>query len=160
MENWPKDHLPDPVDSNYAGELAVSVNRAKFDSNYVRQVLRNSQERVALSLQWSFTKSQYRLFRAFVASKLNNGADQFYIELWFGDIPQEVVARFVNGTYQFTYNEGLWNVSAVLEIDEVPTLSESDYEEIVEISEDPELLMLSLTRFNTFVDESFYEHLT
>jgi hypothetical protein len=134
METWPKILLPDPADMGYSGGIESSIQRSNDEAGAIQQRARSTEETTTLTVQWTFKPWQFLLFRAFVKHKLHLGADNFNIDLWFaGDTDaEECVARFVDGIYQFTFSEGLWKVSAMLEVENAPAMTEAEYDAILD----------------------------
>lgn len=127
METWPYSVLPDPT-INYSSDNRTSVVRTQMDSGRVRQRKRFSTDVKQIAVSWVLTNHQYQMFQSFHRFKLNLGADFFFMDHWFGDEPQQVKARFMDGAYASQYVDGRWMVSGTMEVEEVPVIGEGLYD--------------------------------
>lgn len=120
METWPgTPHLPDigrQLDITQISSLARSTaagnidQRARFDVEVQRH-----------NVRFVMSDFEYGFFRAFMKHKISNGADWFLIHLAFKEVTESVAARFVDATYKAEHDNGFWQVSATLEVENVPT---------------------------------------
>jgi hypothetical protein len=100
---WP-DSLPLPSVSNHArsGNPFVLITEMESGRKRVRRNL--DLTRQILQVQWNFTRDQFDQFRQFFEKDLNRGVNSFEV--------LEGIAAFHPPTYSFTYEDGLFSVTA------------------------------------------------
>lgn len=131
MYIWP-DYFPAP-DVTFGGNAQSSVTRTKMDAGTFRQRQRFTTGTRTYSATWTLTDEQWDIFQAVLAYELSNGADWFTIALPIGEGLTTCTARFVNGNYSHTHTGVLyWKVTAALEINSLSTLTEDDYQFLVD----------------------------
>lgn len=121
-------NLPGPSFNGFGVEQRDTVIRTPFVSGLVRQRNTFSYVPPMVSVQWYFTSAEMRLFEAFYRS-LNNGADWFDVPVTLPTGTSMRRARFA-APYQGPSpwgNSQKWTVSAMLELQDLPTFSGDDY---------------------------------
>lgn len=116
MIPWPTD-LPVPL-LDASGKPDHSIISSSLDSATVRRRLRfKGNFSVVLSISWAFTIQQYRDFKEFYATTIDNGASLFSIDLRYPETSELLawVVRFQD-SYNANYQEGLWSVAATFEL--------------------------------------------
>lgn len=102
---------------DYSGGVRNATIKSNEDHGYLYRRARRNTAYADLSVVWVLTPRQYALFRTFYDTTLSNGATQFEIELRYPKNTEltEWVVRFQAG-FDATYQEGIWNLSAGMEI--------------------------------------------
>lgn len=87
-------------------KLMAAIRRSRHERSYN-----------TLTVTWVLTGSQYAAFKAFHKTDLGNGAAHFKLELKYPK-DTELTAWEVSfsGGFAATYNDGLWQVEAVLHL--------------------------------------------
>lgn len=130
MEAWPS-AFPAP---RQAYRLAVSapVATSQFEAGPPLQRLRFDDEIDYVNVQWRFTDYQHALFKQWFAIKIKYGTKKFTMDLQLSDVDgwQSYECGFhitTETNYQSTYvpDSHLWDVSAVLFVENVSLLDEA-----------------------------------
>ena len=99
-----------------------------------RQRRRSVVELRKVSISWEFNDDDYMLFQSFFYYKLNGGNDWFEISLPMGGGFRTCIVRFFEATYKTSAAQVLfWNVSATIEIQELPPISEANFDTMVSV---------------------------
>lgn len=131
------DFLPRPS-QNYNLDVNASIGRTQMDSGRIRQRRRFTSTKDQIAVVWQFTDQEFAMFTSFVKFKINDGADWFTAEIVTGNGIQEQTVRMQGGNYQSAYRSHFnWNVSAVLDVQEIAMLSEEAYDLIIDMDIDP-----------------------
>lgn len=102
---------------DYSGNVRNATIRSSEDNGYMYRRSRFNTAYTDLTVSWVLSPTQYALFKTFFDTTLSNGASQFEVELRYPKNTEltEWVARFGAG-HEDQYEEGMWNVSAPLEL--------------------------------------------
>lgn len=138
MPSWPNT-LPD-VSWTLSAEPEPVVIRTEMSSLRVRQRPRFTVTRMRQNVKWLLTGEQYAQFQTFVRRTLGNGSAFFSVDLPFGSGLETVQARFVSGSYKVAHVDPYWQITAVLEVINPPTMSEEDYDYYVTLGFDLDTL--------------------
>jgi len=143
--------LPAPSVS-YSFEVSSDKIRTKERTALYKNRQRSDVRIYTVSVDWQFTDSQMEIFRLWFRDDLSEGSEIFDIDLFFGDGVKTNEAKFVKGSYNYSYSENLnWNVSAALEVwdaDVVDVLS--DYYTTMMAQLSALQLPLSMANLETF----------
>lgn len=130
METWPS-YLPNPS-VNYSGDRKSAVLRTKGAGGIAVQRLRFDRELWTYKVSWSLTDFQYGMFQSWFLHKLAAGSAWFTVSLGFGDGLTPVTARFGEAKFSAQQTSSLnWSVSATLEVDYGPVLTEAQYDTLL-----------------------------
>jgi len=112
---WPST-LPLPF-VDYNGEPRNGVVMGKEKDLVILRRSRFERSYTTLLVNWVFTDAQFTAFKTFYKDTLGLGASQFKIELRYpsNSVLTEYSVRISEG-FEATYQEGLLNVAAVLEL--------------------------------------------
>lgn len=135
METWPVSILPDPTLS-YTSANSNSVIRSKFDTGRVRQRLRFTADTKTQGVRWTFDDIQFAVFQGWLKQRVANGADFFLMNLPLGDGIKQYQVRFVQGTYNASYQEPRWIVTVSLEIEDAPVLAPEIVDALIDLGSD------------------------
>lgn len=116
MITWPTD-LPLPY-TDATGAPAHAILASSYDTARIQRRLRFSGDAcIELGVTWELTIGQYEDFKAFYLEDLHNGASLFQLELRHPKTTEltEWVVRFAQ-SYEASYDEGVWSVSASLQL--------------------------------------------
>lgn len=150
MEIWPYSLLPDPI-RTYSIDRVGSVVRTNMDSGRIRQRKRFTRDIRMFSVEWLFDDFQFEVFQSFFAHTINQGSDFFTVDLWIGDGFSSVSARFENGTYQTSFTDPHWAVSASLEVENAPVLSNDTLTHLIYIGTDLDSFIFQQNRFHIYI---------
>jgi len=155
MPTWPQNVFPNP-DGSFAAQSATTTIRTKMEGGRSRQRSRFSQEVRAYNAVWTFTDVQYLMFQTYLANTLNNGTVWFEILLPNGDNGlQSYTARFKDGIFKSNYVPVLhWRVSATLEVEDVPLLTDEVMELLLAINGDVYALEAAANLLYILVEET------
>lgn len=101
---WP-DALPIPS-ANYGGSYKTPTVTTQFTSGKIRRRKIGRTSVKAVTLEWLFTPDEYDLWEIFYRDEINDGCNQFTLNMTTGGILQtgEHVVQCV-GDYSFTHEE-------------------------------------------------------
>ena len=143
--------LPNPSVS-YSFEVSSDKIRTKERTARYNNRQRSDVRIYTVSVDWQFIDSQMEIFRLWFRDDLSEGSEIFDIDLFFGDGVKTNEAKFIKGSYNYSYSENLnWNVSAALEVwdaDVVDVLS--DYYTTMMAQLSALQLPLSMANLETF----------
>lgn len=105
--------------------------RTVFEGGNSRQRRTDSGSRYNVAVKWRFTQSQFEIFCAWHRYKINDGFDQFYIDLFVRGSLQSILVQFVDGIYSSTLNAGYWDVIGTLETFTPVTITEAELDAIL-----------------------------
>jgi hypothetical protein len=120
--------LPAPGVSGYSLAPQENVIRTDMESGPARQRRRFTREATTINLTFLFNRTQMGVFEYWFNNDAQHGAAWFNISLANGAGITTVQARFV-GPYKATARPGLFfDVTAEVEVDQMPTISQAEYE--------------------------------
>lgn len=149
MSTWPIT-LSDVTPQISQDEIPIT-RRQKMSSGRSRQQAQYTAKNQIHMVSWLFTAAQLEIFQSFVRFTLNGGADAFTVELPFGNSLEVCEARIPEGRYSVRNVGGRWLVTAPLEIETVPVMSEDDFDLFVELDQDLEELEIATNRLHYLV---------
>lgn len=121
--SWPA-ALPLPL-IDYSGKPRTTTVASPTDNAQIKRRSRSDKTYVSASCSWVLDIAQMDSFKTFFEDTLGNGAAAFSIELRY---PRNSTLDFwetrFTGEYQATYQDGLWQVSAELDILNLVSLAE------------------------------------
>ncbi|MGA7673552.1 MAG: hypothetical protein WCA78_00725 [Rhizomicrobium sp.] len=124
---WPEAVLlPEPLNDQFAHQLADPINRADFSSGDIEQTRPFTAAATLFDISWPFTNAQYKTFRAFVKWRLADGEKWFTIPFFHGSDYDDRTVRFVKKTLGSSRNGYDWIVKAQIEMRDFAPLSEAD----------------------------------
>lgn len=126
METFPEHLLPDPSYEPYSIAHESSILRTTMESGRVRQRRTDTSTVTTVKVLWNLKWDEYNYFTAWHKYKLHDGTDTFLIRLKGLRERTLCQARFVEGNFSMIFVEGMFRVSANLEIYNAPTLSEAE----------------------------------
>ena len=115
--SWPST-LPLPyIDYNGTPRNSTTVGPIE-DGNHVQRRSRSRKAYFSITMQWVLKPSELEAFQTFFDTTLGNGTAAFSIELRFPKNSEltEWMVRFDGDGYQTQYQDGLWQVSADLDL--------------------------------------------
>lgn len=118
VPSYPNDQLPIPRASNYNGKTEELNIRTQMESGRYRQRRRFMNTLKMLNLQFRFTPSQFWFWRLWVVEGIGNGVSYFTILMRINDTLTTEKVRMV-GDYSFSFSEGLYDVSCVVEVEDL-----------------------------------------
>jgi hypothetical protein len=138
---WPAG-LPQEPQTDFSVKAQPNILRTQMDGGNIRQRLRFTQENSNISLTWEMTDTQFMFFASWHRHVLNYGMNWFILSLPIsGGGYADTRVRFPAGEYNQQYvHVGRWKISASLETEARPVLSEGALELISEYGNDPEAL--------------------
>lgn len=131
MLAWPTSVLPNPT-TDFSQDNQASVTRTTMQSGRVRQRRWSTSDRRDMPVNWQLNDDDFELFQSFHKYKLNGGNDWFTIQLPVGGGFKTCTVRFKECAFKASYRTSMnWDVSATLEIQDIPILAEADYDILV-----------------------------
>lgn len=143
---YPDYALPLPREAFQVREENTTI-RTKMASGRARQRQRFDSSLKFFQLSWSFNDHQFLVWRMFHREALNFGANYFTMQMRIEDVLDTKTIRIVEGSYQSSYTNGRYIVSAVVECEdmELPLYGlysiiealqpDDDYEGFIDITE-------------------------
>jgi hypothetical protein len=127
---WPANTLPPgPFDADYAYTPGDSRVRTTLEQGTPRQRRKTLTALDVYQLRWQFAAEQYEIFRGFVDTALSGGGGWFAIDVFVDVDYANLPARFVKGSFDRRSRAGgRFEVTAQLEVKDVPVMSEADLE--------------------------------
>ena len=113
---YPAYALPLPREV-YSLEEENNVIRTAFEGGRYRQRNKYEHNLKMLNVTWSFTYEQFLMWRVFLVEGIANGADYFTMELLIDDVLDIKTVRIVEGTYKAQKSDNRYEISAVVELE-------------------------------------------
>lgn len=151
---FPEATVPLPNKQGYVLKPRPNLLRTEMDQGAARQRRASTQKPTEVSVTWLVTTWQLMLLQGFHEHRAMDGAE------WFGMTLATYVglamceARFKGELSQPKRAGHLWDVSATLEVREIPRLSESDYTLLA--GEDGDALLAAVAAWHHLVHSELW----
>lgn len=149
MASWPSS-LPVPLRTGYEINPEDPVLRTQMDAGPDRVRRRYTAIPSRIPVRWRFTDAQFALFEAWHKHEALDGAAWFSLSLLNGLSLQTVEARFVKPPKELLLGGTNWEVSAELEVRELPVMSREYLDIVLDYTLDD--LVYADPIFNTLVN--------
>ena len=112
-------------------QVEIAVRRTVMESGRIRQKRRFSVDLATHNVRFYFTDAQWATFQTFYQQSINNGQDWFTMSLRVGGLGgiQSYTTRFISGSnagaYNIKYQEPYWLLTAQVEIQGLPLMTEA-----------------------------------
>ena len=117
MQDYASTPFPGPL-LDYVSANDVPTLRTSVDGGYPQQRQRFQYEYKTQTVKLFLSDTMYTIWQAWVWYKLHAGADWFKMVLPIEGSASNCTVRLVNGTYQGTYTDPVWQVTFQLELEE------------------------------------------
>lgn len=152
LYQFPETILPAPS-VQFSGSIMPAVTRSKMDSGEIRQRARFIEEGTTYKVVWNFNDFQRAFFKGIFKNKIDNGSAWFLITLPSSGGLSQTKARIVGGEYSETHLSNFnWQISLTLEAKEIPVLSESSLDVLLEFNGVHELFFSEAERLYNFIN--------
>lgn len=118
--------LPKPNIQGYSLTPQQNVIRTDMEAGAARQRRRFTRETTTATVTWLFTIQEMSVFEYWWENLAQHGAAWFTMSIISGKGVQTVNCRFTE-PWKATARPGLFDVSATLEIENIPTINSTQY---------------------------------
>lgn len=146
---WPEDRLPLPSKQGYVLKWKSSLLRTDFERGAARHRRQGAAKPLDLPVVWDLTQWELMLFHGFYEHEAGEGTTWFGIPLltYVGIATCE--ARFKGDPSAPKQLGDLWQVTANLEVREIPRLSSAGYDVLV--NENPDTFGAAIDAFHALI---------
>lgn len=126
MNEYPSRLIPLPLIEGYTIVEPARVQRTEMQSGYIRQRKTASHSFYTYNVSFSFSEKEFGIFEAWKKYKINDGTDWFPMPLKTPLGVRVVNVRFIQPIQTQVLPKGRYIITAVLETDNYPTMSEKE----------------------------------
>lgn len=149
MADWPT-YLPAPLRNGFEINPEDPILRTQMDAGPDRVRRRFTAIPSRLPVSWKFTEAQLALFEAWHKLSMLDGSAWFTVNLPNGLGVSALDARFTKPPKKALLSGKNWNVSAELEVRELPVMTQAYFD--VALSYDPDDIVYGSPALHTLVN--------